>query len=80
MVTKNKDLLDAYSLGYISIDWLAVLTRQIDQKVKSVEHELNQQGYESAHFKDLKKLIAITNFLADEQLEHFDSLKTINDR
>lgn len=72
----NKDLYDAYSLGHISIDWLAVLIRQIEKEVKSMRQELTEQGCDESQFYDLDKLIAITSFTADEQLEHFDSIKT----
>ncbi len=72
----NKDLYDAYSLGHISIDWLAVLIRQIEKEVKSMRQELTEQGCDDSQFYDLDKLIAITSFTADEQLEHFDSIKT----
>ena len=72
----NKDLYDAYSLGHISIAWLAVLIRQIDKEVKSIRQELTEQGCDDSQFYDLDKLIAITSFTADEQLEHFDSIKT----
>lgn len=72
----NKDLYDAYSLGHISIDWLAVLIRQIDKEAKSIRQELTEQGCDDSKFYDLDKLIAITSFTADEQLEHFDSIKT----
>ena len=72
----NKDLYDAYSLGHVSIDWLAVLIRQIEKEVKSMRQELTEQGCDESQFYDLDKLIAITSFTADEQLEHFDSIKT----
>lgn len=72
----NKDLYDAYSLGHVSIDWLAVLIRQIEKEVKSMRQELIEQGCDESQFYDLDKLIAITSFTADEQLEHFDSIKT----
>ena len=72
----NKDLYDAYSLGHISIDWLAVLIRQIEKEVKSMRQELTEQGCDYSQFYDLDKLIAITSFTVDEQLEHFDSIKT----
>ena len=72
----NKDLYDAYSLGHVSIDWLAVLIRQIEKEVKSMRQELTEQGCDDSQFYDLDKLIAITSFTADEQLEHFDSIKT----
>jgi len=71
----NKDLHDAYSLGYISIDWLAVLIRQIDKELKSIHTELVEQGSKDSNFDDLNKLIAITIFTAEEQLEHFDLIK-----
>ena len=72
----NKDLYDAYSLGHVSIDWLAVLIRQIEKEVKSMRQELTEQGCDDSQFYDLDRLIAITSFTADEQLEHFDSIKT----
>lgn len=72
----NKDLYDAYSLGDVSIDWLAVLIRQIEKEVKSMRQELTEQGCDYSQFYDLDKLIAITSFTVDEQLEHFDSIKT----
>ena len=72
----NKDLYDAYSLGHVSIDWLAVLIRQIDKEIKNIRQELIEQGSDDGHFYDLDKLIAVTRFTADEQLEHFDSIKT----
>ncbi|MFN0298408.1 hypothetical protein ACKVE0_12875 [Acinetobacter albensis] len=72
----NKDLYDAYSLGHVSIDWLAVLIRQIEKEVKSMRQELTEQGCDYSQFYDLDKLIAITSFTVDEQLEHFDSIKT----
>lgn len=72
----NKDLYDAYSLGHVSIDWLAVLIRQIEKEVKSMRQELTEQGCDDSQFYDLDKLIAITSFTVDEQLEHFDSIKT----
>lgn len=75
ILKSNKDLQDAYSLGHVSIDWLAVLIRQIDKEVKSIQKELVEQGYEDDNFSDLNKLIAIAGFTADEQLEHFDSIK-----
>ena len=71
----NKDLYDAYSLGYVSIDWLALLIRQIDKELKSIQTELMEQGNADSNFDDLNKLIAITNFTADEQLEHFYLIK-----
>lgn len=72
----NIDLHDAYSLGHVSIEWLAVLIRQIGKEVKGIQKELADQGYDDSNFYDLDKLIAVTNFTADEQLERFDSLKT----
>ena len=72
----NKGLYDAYSLGHVSIDWLAVLIRQIEKEVKSMRQELTEQGCDDSQFYDLDRLIAITSFTADEQLEHFDSIKT----
>ena len=72
----NKDLYDAYSLGHVSIDWLAVLIRQIDKEIKNIRQELIEQGSDDGHFYDLDKLIAVASFTADEQLESFDSLKT----
>lgn len=76
LILKNSnDLHDAYSLAHVSIDWLAVLTRQIKKEVESIQKELAEQGYEDDNFYDLNKLIAIASFTADEQLEHFDSIK-----
>ena len=72
----NIDLHDAYSLGHVSIEWLAVLIRQIGKEVKCIQKELVDQGGDDSNFYDLDKLIAITSFTADEQLEHFDSIKT----
>lgn len=75
ILKNNKDLHDAYSLGHVAIDWLDVLIRQIKKEVESIQKELVEQGYEDDHFYDLNKLIAIAGFTADEQLEHFDSIK-----
>lgn len=72
----NKDLHDAYSLGYVSIEWLAVLIKQISKEIKCIQKELMEKGCGDNSFYDLDKLIAITSFTADEQLEHFDSIKT----
>ena len=70
------DLHDAYSLGHVSIEWLAVLIRQIGKEVKCIQKELVDQGGDDSNFYDLDKLIAVASFTADEQLESFDSLKT----
>lgn len=75
ILKNNKDLHDAYSLGHVSIDWLAVLIKQIKKEVECVQKELVERGYEDDYFYDLNKLIAIAGFTADEQLEHFDSIK-----
>ena len=72
----NIDLHDAYSLGHVSIEWLAVLIRQIGKEVKYIQKELVDQGGDDSNFYDLDKLIAVASFTADEQLESFDSLKT----
>lgn len=75
ILKSNKDLHDAYSLGYVSIDWLAVLIRQINKEVGYIQKGLAEQGYKNNNFYDLTKLIDIANFTANEQLEHFDSIK-----
>lgn len=75
ILKSNKDLYDAYSLGHESIDWLAVLLRQIEKEIEYICNEINQQDGDNSCFHDLEKLIAIASFTADEQLEHFDSIK-----
>lgn len=75
ILKSNKDLYDAYSLAHESIDWLVVLLRQIEKEIEYTRNEVDRKEGNNSCFHDLDKLIAIASFTANEQLEHFDSIK-----